>query len=245
MQNICLVLEYIGTNYAGFQRQKNGLSIQEVLENAINLALSEKVKVTPSGRTDAGVHAYNQVVNFFTNTTIPVEKLKIPINFYLPKDIRVKSAKAVDLSFNSRKSAKKKTYVYKIYNGQNFSVFDEDRVLYYPYKLDFDLLNKGADLICGTHDFNAFVRSNATTKTTIRTIFSSYFTREGDYIVYHITGNGFLYNMVRILVGTLLLLGRGKLSLDDIKELLNGGNRAQAGKTVSPCGLYLENVEYD
>ncbi len=245
MKNICLVIEYIGTKYAGFQRQKNGLSVQEVLEKAINLATGEHVKLTPSGRTDAGVHAFNQVVNFMSNTTIPINKLKIPINFHLPKDIRVKEALIVSDNFNSRQSAKKKTYVYKIYNGQDFSVFDEDRVLHYPYTLDHDLLKKGAEKVLGTHDFSAFVKSNASTKTTVRTIFASYFTFDGKYITYHITGNGFLYNMVRIIVGTLLNVGRGKLSIDEFEKLLNGGQRQKSGKTVSACGLYLDSVEYD
>lgn len=245
MKNICLIIEYIGTKYAGFQRQKNGLSIQEVLENAIKEAVKEEVKVTPSGRTDRGVHALGQVVNFKTSTTIPINKLKIPINFYLPSDIRVKDAFEVSSSFSSRKDAKRKTYIYKIYNGENFSVFDENRVLNFPYDLDYTLLEEGAKLVVGEHDFSAFVASKASTKTTIRTIYSSYFTFENEYITYHITGNGFLYNMVRIIVGTLLDVARKKITLENFKNLLNGGKRHLAGKTVSPNGLYLEKVEYD
>ena len=147
MKNICLIIEYIGTNYCGFQRQRNGISIQQVLEEAIFKAINQKVNTVASGRTDAGVHALNQVVNFSCSCNIPSDKIHYHINQYLPKDIRIKKSFEVDENFNSRKSAISKTYFYKIYNGKNFSVFDEDRSLFFPYKLDFYLLNKGATLV--------------------------------------------------------------------------------------------------
>ena len=245
MKNYCFIIEYIGTKYSGFQRQKNGLSIQEVLENAIFLATTNKVSVIPSGRTDSGVHAMNQVVNCHLDTTIPVDKLSIVINFHLPVDIRIKKCFIVSDSFNSRKNAKKKTYIYKIYIGETYSVFDEGRVLNYPYQLDFDLMNKAAKLFEGEHDFSAFVKSKSGAKTTIRRIFSSYFVKDADYLTYHVTGNGFLYNMVRIIVGTLLIVGRHKKTLLDIKSLLNGESRVKSGQTMPPHALYLESVDYE
>lgn len=246
MRNICLTLEYLGTNYCGFQKQKNGLSIQEVLEDVISQSIGESITVYPSGRTDAGVHALGQVVNFFTNCKIQSEKFSTILNLKLPEDIRVIDSKEVDLNFHSRKSAVSKTYIYKIYTGNILSVFDAKRYLSCKYKLDFDLMNEGAKLIEGTHDFSSFVASNSTAKTTTRTIYKACFTKENDYITFEINGNGFLYNMVRIIVGTLLDLGRGKISLKHLSHLLKGGNnRTQAGKTVKPDGLYLKEVYYD
>jgi len=243
-KNFCLILEYVGTNYCGFQRQTNGLSIQEVVEKAIFETLNEKVDVVASGRTDAGVHALGQVANFHSTSTIPESKLKIVINQKLPKDIRVKKSFEVELSFNARKSAKKKTYLYKIYTGDDLSVFDENRVLHYTNKLNLKKLNKGAEILVGTHDFSSFVSSGNTSKDCIRTIYSSSFTKSGNYLYYEITGNGFLYNMVRIVVGTLLDVGTGKLSEVEFKNILEKRNRTFAGKTVSPDGLYLKDVRY-
>ena len=244
MRNIKLIIEYIGTNYCGFQKQKNGLSIQLVLESAIEQALNETCKTYPSGRTDAGVHAMGQVVNFFTNSTIQAEKFSTVINFKLPKDIRIIDSVEVDPSFNSRKSAKSKTYIYKIYNKRNLSVFDENRCLAYGYNLNLDLMQKGAEMFVGEHNFSSFVASKSSAKTTIRTIFSAKFVKNGDYLTFEICGNGFLYNMVRIILGTLLELGREKISLTTIETLLNGNCRNKAGKTLPPDGLYLKEVKY-
>lgn len=244
MKNICLILEYVGTNYCGFQKQKNGLSIQEVLENIIFDVTEEKVKTTSSGRTDAGVHALGQVVNFLTSSTIPAEKFKTVLNLYLPKDIRVKKSFEADLNFNSRKSAKQKTYEYKIFCGEELSAFDQDRCLLCKYKLDLQKMNMASMKFLGTHDFSSFVASNYTTKTTVRTIFDSHIEERNGYLYYVVTGNGFLYNMVRIIVGTLLEVGRGKMEVNKIDELLKGNNRQGAGKTVLPSGLYLKEVKY-
>lgn len=245
MKNICLILEYLGTNYCGFQRQKNGLSIQEVLENTLKDVTGEDIKTYPSGRTDAGVHALGQVVNFFTSSTITPEKFSVVLNLKLPLDIRVKNSFEVDQNFNSRKSAISKTYIYKIYNGKVLGAFDVGRCLFCGYKLDLNKMNEACKLIEGEHDFSSFVATNATTKTTIRTIYKAELTKCGEYLTFSVTGNGFLYNMVRILVGTLIEIGRGKISLNDLKILLQGNNRQKAGKTVSPDGLYLKEVKYN
>jgi len=243
-KNFCLIIEYIGTNYFGFQSQKNQITVQEVLESAIFKALNEKVNVVASGRTDAGVHALGQVVNFHSSSTIPAEKLKIVINLKLPKDIQIKKSFEVSGDFNARKSTKKKTYLYKIFTGEDLSVFDEKRVLHYTKKLNLKKLNKGAEMLVGTHDFSSFVSSGNTTKDCIRTVYSSSFTKSGNYLYYEISGNGFLYNMVRIVVGTLLDVGSGKLSESEFKKILEQKNRILAGKTVLPYGLYLKEVCY-
>ena len=244
MRNICLILEYVGTNYCGFQRQKNGITIQEILENVIFETTGQNCTVYPSGRTDSGVHAIGQVANFFTSSNIPADKFKIVLNQKLPHDIKVKDSFEVDKNFHSRKSAKSKTYIYKIYTGTNFSVFDSKRCLNCKYQLDENKMQEAAKLIIGTYDFSSFMASNTTVKSTVRTIFKAGFERQGEYLNFYVCGNGFLYNMVRILVGTLIEVGRGKISLQQFKELLTGGKRNLAGKTVSPDGLYLKEVAY-
>ncbi len=245
MRNICLVLEYVGTNYCGFQRQKNGLSIQEVLENAILTTTGESSKTYPSGRTDAGVHALGQVVNFLTASTIPASKFKVVLNLVLPHDIRVVESFEVDKNFNARKSAKSKTYKYKIFCGQELSAFDYGRCLLVKNQLDTKRMNMAAMKFVGMHDFSSFQASHATTKTTVRTIYQSYFEQKGKYLTFVISGNGFLYNMVRIIVGTLLEIGRGKMGIEKIDYLLSGSHRTEAGKTVKPDGLCLFEVKYN
>lgn len=244
MRNICLILEYVGTNYCGFQRQKNGITIQEILESAILEVTNENCTTYPSGRTDAGVHALGQVVNFFTSSNIPDSKFEVVLNQKLPSDIRVKKSFEVDKNFHSRKSAKSKTYIYKIYTGTQFSVFDSKRCLYCKYNLDKNILDEATKLFIGTHDFSSFMASNSSVKSTVRTIYTACFKRQGDYLTFEITGNGFLYNMVRIIVGTLIDVARGKIAIEQIAKLLKGGSRQLAGKTVSPDGLYLKEVSY-
>ncbi len=243
-KNFCIIVEYIGTNYCGWQRQDNGVSVQEVLEDAIFKALNERVSTTGSGRTDAGVHALSQVANFCSVTTIPADKLKIVINQHLPKDIRVKKSLETSPDFNARKTAKKKTYLYKIYTGADLSVFDEDRVLHFPQKLNIKAMNKCAEMLVGSHDFSAFVSSGNTTKDCVRTIFSATVSKDNNYVYFEITGSGFLYNMVRILTGTLLDIGTGRITEAKFKTILNSRDRKLAGKTVSACGLYLMDVQY-
>ncbi len=244
MKNIKLVLEYLGTNYCGFQKQKNGISIQQVLEEAIKKSLGEQVTTYPSGRTDAGVHALGQVVNFYTSSTIEAQKMATVINFNLPNDIRIISSSQVDENFNARKSAKSKTYIYKISNTRTLSVFDENRALPFGYELDLQKMQKGAEKFVGTHDFSSFVSSNTSTKTTVRTIYACTVSKQNNYIYVTVTGNGFLYNMVRIIVGTLLDIATNKTDLETLDVILQGNNRTMAGKTVTPDGLYLKEVNY-
>ena len=242
--NIGLVVEYIGTNYCGFQKQKNGITIQEVLETAIEKATAQKTTIVASGRTDTGVHALGQVVNFKTDTTIAPEKLAIIINFHLPEDVKVVKSFLVSDDFNARFDATEKTYVYRVCNAENMSVFKINRALHFPKKLDIKLMENAAKKLVGEHDFSSFMASGSSVKTTVRTIKKLSIFKENDDIIFEITGNGFLYNMVRIIVGTLLDIGSGKKQ-DNIEELLLGCRRKMAGKTVGAQGLYLKEVLYD
>ena len=209
--NIALILEYDGTNYCGFQKQKNGITVQEVLEKAIERATAQKVSVVASGRTDTGVHALGQVVNFKTDTTIAHEKLAIVINLYLPKDVKVVKSFKVEEDFNARFNAKEKTYIYRVCNSEYMSVFKENKALHFPKKVDLKLMKNAAKKLVGEHDFSSFMASGSSVKTTVRTIKKvDIFEQDGD-IICEITGNGFLYNMVRIIVGTLLEIGTKKL----------------------------------
>lgn len=245
MKNICLVLEYLGKNYSGYQKQKNAISIQQVLEDAIFEATKERVDTFASGRTDAGVNALGQVVNFFTSSSIAPEKFAVCINRFLPKDIRVISSKEVPMEFNSRLSAVSKTYEYRIIYKRPLSVFEEGRYVGYTYSLDFDILKKAVKKFEGEHDFSSFMASGSNIKdNTIRTIYLFDFDLEGDNLTFTITGNGFLYNMVRILVGTVLDISRGVLNLDVVDKLLEGKSRRLAGQTAPAEGLYLKCVEY-
>lgn len=245
MKNICLIVEYLGTNYKGFQRQKNGITVQAVLEEAIFNAVGQRVTLTASGRTDAGVHAVGQAVNFFTNCTVPPEKLSIAINFHLPADISVIKSFEVPPKFNARFSAKKKEYVYRICTNKHMSVFEGNRAMHYPYKVDYEVLKCALVKICGTHDFSSFMKTGGQVEDTVRTIYKAdYKLDKKGILTLKFIGNGFLYNMVRILVGTILEISSGKLAVNVLDELLKGGRRPLAGKTAPACGLYLNKVWY-
>lgn len=244
MKNIKLTLEYIGTNYAGFQVQKNAVTIEEKLAAAIEKATQEKVKLTASGRTDAGVHATGQVVNFFSATKISLSNLPLVINKYLPSDIKVISSKVVKDDFDARKSATKKTYKYKVITNAKISVFEEPFALFYPYALDYKKMEIAAKTLEGEHDFAAFMASGSQVKTTIRTILKTKLKKVKNGFEFSITGSGFLYNMVRIIVGTLLEVGTGKKDENVFIKMIESKNRALGGKTAAACGLYLEKVVY-
>ena len=245
MKNICLIIEYLGKNYCGYQVQKNGISIQQVLEESIENATGEKVTTYASGRTDSGVNALGQVVNFETNATIAPEKMAICINRFLPEDIRVIKSFEVAADFNSRFSAKSKTYEYRVVNGRPLSVFEKNRYAEFNYTLDFDKLKMACDKIIGEHDFKSFMASKSNIKeNTVRTVYNFGFERQGDHIIFTIKGNGFLYNMVRIIVGTVLDIARGQLDISAIDQMFSGSQRSKGGKTAPAEGLYLKEVEY-
>lgn len=243
--NVKIEIEYDGTNYHGWQKQKNSISIQEIMENAIKKVLNEEVKLIGAGRTDAGVHAKGQVANFHTNTKIPMEKLPYAINSQLPPDIVVKSATIVPEDFHARYSAKAKVYTYTIYNSKFPSPFYRYYSYFYPFQLDLKSMREAASYIVGEHDFAAFKASNSSVKNTVRTVNSLEVIKLGDIIKIEVEANGFLYNMVRIIAGTLLNVGIRKIKPEEIIEIIESKDRSRAGPTLPASGLCLEKVIYD
>lgn len=240
---IILKISYDGTDYCGWQRQKNGLSVQEVLENALSTLTNEKITLIASGRTDSGVHAEGQVAHFDTNSSIPPEKFYLAVNALLPNDIRVLSSSLAKEDFHARYTAKRKTYVY------NFYISDVSLPLKERYAVrieDFNEEKASAVLqeIVGTHDFKCFLSSGSEIKTTVRTIYFANVCKNGNDVRIEVCGNGFLYNMVRIIAGTVLDASNGKITADDLKEALLKGDRNLVGKTAPAKGLTLKSVEY-
>lgn len=245
-KNYKLDITYDGTNYHGWQEQKsNELTIQNVMQKAVYAATQKKVILTASGRTDAGVHALCQVASMQLDTSIPADKLHYAINAYLPEDIRVLKAEIVKDDFNARFSSKIKTYIYNIYNSRILNPFYNKYALQVGAELDIELMQKNAALLIGEHDFTSFYKTvQGIEKNPVRTIYNSKFIKNHDLITYEITGNGFLYNMVRIIVGTLVKIGIGQEE-KDIISIMNLKNRIYAGPTAKPHGLFLKNVKYD
>lgn len=236
---------YDGTAYHGFQRQENGLTVQECLETAVKKLTGEKVNIIGCGRTDAGVHAINYTANFLSDTKIPAERIPLALNAYLPPDIRVFAAEDAKDDFHARFSATGKTYVYKIVTGNVYNVFLKNYSWFYPGKLDVAEMKKGAAHFLGTHDFKAFMAAGSPRKTTVRTIKELTVTQKGeDEIEIEITADGFLYNMVRIIAGTLLYVGCGKIKESEIPSIIESGDRTRAALTAPPEGLALKETYY-
>ena len=244
MKNIKLLIEYDGKGFNGWQKQPTKLNIQGEIEKAIFEITGEEVSLTASGRTDAGVHALGQVANFKTETKIPIEKIAKAINSKLKKSIVIKSAEEVDEKFHSRYSVHSKTYRYIINNSENGTAIYRDLEYHFPYKLDEEKMNKAIKFFEGEHDFKGFKASGTSSKSSVRTIYEGKVWREGEKVIIELTGNGFLYNMVRIISGTLLEVGMGKISPEEIPNIIDSKNRKEAGKTLPPRGLYLVKVDY-
>jgi tRNA pseudouridine38-40 synthase len=245
MRNIKVVLEYDGTNYAGWQRQKNALSIQQVVEEALYKLTREKITVIGAGRTDSGVHARGQVANFFTASRIPAERFSFALNSVLPPDIRVLESQEVSHEFHARYSAKAKQYRYSICMRPHAPAIARNYYYHVPDILDVDAMNVATQYIIGTHDFKAFQSAGSSVKNTVRTVYEAYWVWEPPcYLYFNIKGNGFLYNMVRILVGTFIEIGRHRMLESDIKRILESGDRDKAGPTAPAHGLCLERVYY-
>ena len=245
MRNIALKLMYVGTAYHGWQVQKNGVTVQETLQNALATVVCHPVKCTGAGRTDAGVHAEVYIANFRTTSTIPVERLPLAVNTRLPEDIVVVSAREVSEGFNAIGSCLKKEYTYRIYNSRFKNPFYVNRAYFYPKHLDEDFLNRAAGMFVGTHDFAAVRSVGTETKSTVRTIYYCHVTRNGDLLELKVCANGFLYNMVRAITGTVLYAAEGKFAPEDIPAILERGDRSAAGPTVPPGGLYLTRLWYE
>ncbi len=244
MRTIKLTIEYDGTQYAGWQIQPNGLAVQEVLEGALSGMLKEKVRVVSSGRTDAGVHARGMVAAFRTERTIPVKAFCEGLNSLLPADIAIREAVEVSAEFNPRRDAAAKHYRYTIYNSPRRSPLYRHYVWRVGGELDIAAMQRAAALFVGEKDFAAFRASNCAAKTTVRRIDSLDITRRDDIIIFDVRGSGFLKNMVRILVGTLVEVGRGRMGCRDIENLFFERDRRKAGITAPPQGLCLLEVFY-
>ena len=245
MRNIKLTIEYDGKDFNGWQRQSDKLNIQGTIEQAIEAVTGEKTDLNASGRTDAGVHAIGQVANFKTNSKIPIEKIPVAINTKLKKTIRIINAEEVEERFHSRLSCKRKTYRYVINNSEFSSALYRNLECHIPQKLDVEKMKEAAIYFEGEHDFKAFKSSGTSGKNSVRTIYNAQVRKEGERIFIELTGNGFLYNMVRIISGTLLDVGLGKIKPEDIKEIIEKKDRQNAGKTLPAHGLYLVKVEYN
>lgn len=245
MKNIALRLRYDGSRYHGWQVQKNAITIAQTMEEALAKVCGERVKLTGCGRTDAGVHALRYCANFHSDCTVPVARLPLAVNSRLPDDIAVVDAVEVPDDFNAIGSCEKKEYVYKILNSRIPDPFLADRVCFYPQRLDISLMQAAAHAFEGTHDFKA-VRSEGTqTKTTVRTVYWCRAEKDGDLITVSICANGFLYNMCRAMVGTMVYASYGKLIPEEIPLLLEKRDRRLTGPTMPPQGLYLNRVWYD
>ena len=245
MNNIAVKLRYDGSAYHGWQVQKEDATIAQTLEEALERVLGHRVKVTGCGRTDAGVHALRYCANFRTDSSIPVDRIPLAVNAQLPGDIALSDAVIVPEDFNAISSCIKKEYVYKILNSNIRDPFLEKRVCFYPQHLDLSLMQAAAAEFEGTHDFKAVRSEGTNTKTTIRTVYSCRVEKEGDLITVSVCADGFLYNMCRAIVGTLVYASYGKLRPEEIPAILESRDRRLAGPTMPPQGLYLNRVWYD
>ena len=244
MRNLRLDLCYDGTRYRGWQRLPNREdTIQGKLETALSRILGEPIEVSGSGRTDAGVHARGQVANFHCESAMAPEEILANLRRYLPEDIGIYSCKEVSPRFHARLNAKEKTYCYRIWNSDAPCVFERRFVAVMPEKLDMEAMKQAAGLLLGKHDFSAFCGNNKMKKSTLRELYAIEISRWGEEIRLRFTGNGFLYNMVRILTGTLIEVGRKQRSPEDISALF-GAKREEAGFLAPAQGLCLEEVVY-
>ncbi len=244
MKRVMLIVAYDGTNYHGWQMQPNAVTIEQILNEKLSELLKEDIQVIGASRTDAGVHAEGNVAVFDTNTSIPGEKISYALNHLLPEDIVIQESFEVEPDFHPRKCDSIKTYQYRILN-RNFNLPVKGRNAYHFYrKLDLDKMREAAAYFVGKHDFKNFCSSHTQAKSTIRIIYSFDIEEEDEEIVLTVSGNGFLYNMVRMLTGTLLDVGTGRMSPDKIPELLTAKERVHSPNTAPARGLTLLDIEY-
>ena len=244
MRNLRLDICYDGTRYRGWQRLPNtDMTIQGKLEAAISRILGESVELSGSGRTDAGVHAAHQVANFHCHSNMPCGEILAQLRRYLPEDIGIYSCKDASERFHARLNAKTKTYCYRLWNSESPCVFDRRYVTVDPRPLDLEKMRLAAQYLLGTHDFSAFCANKHMKKSTVRTIHTMEITRVEEELRFTVTGNGFLHNMMRILVGTLIEVGTGEREPESVPALF-GAERAMAGMLMPPTGLCLMEVFY-
>lgn len=245
MPRILLTIEYYGKNFCGWQRQKNAVSVQEILENALKEILEEKVTLHGSGRTDSGVNAIFQTAHFDTSSKLPQNAYVPKLNNILPEEIKIKDAKVVDDNFHAQYSVKKKTYIYRMYISKIASPLKDLGAMQIKYDMiDIAKMNEACKYIVGVHDFSAFKSARSEKLNNVREIYFADFYFRDDVLEFKICGNGFLHNMVRILVGTFVDVGVGKLQAFDIQKILESKDRKKASKTAIAGGLYLAAVEY-
>lgn len=245
MRNIALRLRYDGTNYHGWQEQKNDRTVAATVQKALSKICGHPVKAVGCGRTDAGVHALRYCASFRTDSSIPADRLPLALNALLPKDIAAVAAVDADEDFNAVLSCKKKEYTYKIFNARIRDPFYADRAYFYPVPLNLQSMAEAAAHFVGTHDFKAVRSVGTETKTTVRTVYWYEVDRNGPLIELRVCADGFLYNMARAMAGTLIYVSEGKIAPGEIPKLLEAKDRRLAGPTVPPGGLYLTRIWYD
>lgn len=246
LRNILISISYDGSKYHGWQIQQNAVTVQEVFQNALYSVIGDNPDIKACSRTDSGVHAEMFCISTRISHPIPVIRLKAALNSYLPDSVVVLDAKEVPFDFHARYNAKGKRYIYRVLNRPQRDPFYVGRALHYRYSIDTELLDKAAKSYIGTHDFTSFCTLDKREKGDfVRTIYDFSVTKKDDIVEFMVEGNGFLYNMVRIMVGTLLSINEGKLSPDSIPEIIKAQSRDAAGPTAPPQGLYLNEVFYD
>lgn len=245
MKRVKLVVAYDGTNYHGWQVQDNGITIEEVLNRTISELVQEDIKVIGASRTDAGVHACGNVAVFDTESRIPGDKFSFALNQRLPDDIRIQESCEVDADFHPRYADTVKTYEYNILNRRFELPSKRLYAAFCYYPMDIERMNQAAAYLVGEHDFKSFCSAGAQVQTTVRTIYAVNVTKEDDMVHIRITGNGFLYNMVRIIAGTLMQVGTGLMEPEQVKEILEARDRSKAGPTAVAKGLTLVKIRYE
>ncbi|MFR5876836.1 MAG: tRNA pseudouridine(38-40) synthase TruA [Eubacterium sp.] len=244
MKRFLLTIQYDGSAYHGWQVQKNAITVQEVLQNAIEKVFGSRLDVIGCSRTDSSVHANMYCVSFDTDMSISDDGVIMALNGYLPKDIAVKECKTVPPDFHPRYNCVSKEYVYKIYNGRTRNPFLAKYAYYYHRYIDAQYLDTEAKAYIGSHDYSGFCSVKSDVENTVRTVKSFDVWREGEMVYFKVEADGFLYNMVRIMVGTLLFVNEGKIKTGELGEVIASKDRNKAGKTAPPQGLYLDRVNY-
>lgn len=245
MRRIKLTVAYDGTEYCGWQKQPNGITVEEVLNRAICRLTGEEIQVIGASRTDSGVHALGNVAVFDTESSIPGDRFAMALNQRLPEDILVVKSEEVPLDFHPRYCNTRKTYEYHILNTKVPMPTKRHTHYFVSFPLDMEAMRQAAEYLVGEHDFASFCNIKSQVESTVRTIYSLELTKQGEEITIRITGNGFLYNMVRIIVGTLVRVGRGYYRPEQVKEILDAKQRTEAGVTAPPQGLFLVEIAYE
>lgn len=245
MKRIKLTVAYDGTDYCGWQIQKNGITVEEVVNRALSRLTGEEITVVGASRTDAGVHARGNVAVFDTDTRIPAERIAYAVNALLPEDVVVVRSEEVPAGWHPRKCVSVKTYEYRILNKEFPDPVRRRDTYFVSFSLDIERMRRAAEYLKGEHDFKSFCSAQTAVETTVRTIYDLDIKKEGEIITIRVRGNGFLYNMVRIIAGTLAGVGRGYFEPEDMERMLEAKDRTQAGVTAPPQGLILVGIEYE